>query len=125
MVANGAAMEFLETPPGLQQKLRCQGLGFNVVRDCDASKHGNESLCRNTLDACLESIGKFYADPADELLEQLFPNMGTYLNEANVNMKNRVETFWGSKNYERLLRTKTQVDPDGLFVCLGCVGSEQ
>ncbi len=33
-------------------------------------------------------------------------------------------TFWGA-NYERLLKIKREVDPDDVFWCTPCVGSER
>jgi len=34
------------------------------------------------------------------------------------------KTFWGD-NYERLLRLKRELDPDDVFWCQPCVGSER
>ncbi len=48
-----------------------------------------------------------------------------YLNEADPNDKNWQETFFGPKTiYDQLKSIKNTVDPNGLFVCKNCVGSE-
>jgi hypothetical protein len=58
-----------------------------------------------------------------ESLRLLGPEMGTYCNEADVDMPNTQKAFWGV-NYPRLLAIKQQVDPLGIFYCKSCVGSE-
>lgn len=43
--------------------------------------------------------------------------------QADPNTPNWQYAFWGS-NYPRLLEFKRQIDPDGVFYCRSCVGSE-
>ncbi|KAH7014646.1 FAD binding domain protein [Microdochium trichocladiopsis] len=57
------------------------------------------------------------------LLRALEPDMGAYLNEADVNEPNFQQAFWGS-HYPRLLRVKQRWDPRGLFIVKSGVGSE-
>lgn len=57
-----------------------------------------------------------------ELID-LAPNSGTYANEADYFQKNWQQDFWGD-NYSRLLSIKQKYDPQGLFYCHHCVGSE-
>ncbi|XP_055342574.1 uncharacterized protein LOC129591079 [Paramacrobiotus metropolitanus] len=52
-----------------------------------------------------------------------FPDSGVYFNEGFTEEPNWQQAFWGS-NYERLLGIKKTVDPNGMFVCSTCVGSE-
>ena len=33
-------------------------------------------------------------------------------------------SYWGAEKYPRLLRIKYEYDPEGLFVCRHCAGSE-
>eukprot|EP01135_Chromosphaera_perkinsii_P003596 Nk52_evm5s249 gene=Nk52_evmTU5s249 len=47
----------------------------------------------------------------------------SYPNESNPLMKNWQTRYWG-KNYQRLLSIKEKYDPDNLFWCRHCVGSE-
>lgn len=47
---------------------------------------------------------------------------GTYVNEANPYEPDWKNVFWGEK-YGRLLKIKRRVDPENLFVCNRCVGS--
>lgn len=50
---------------------------------------------------------------------------GSYMNEANPNEPNWQQKFFGSiEIYQRLKSIKDTVDPNGLFVCKNCVGSD-
>ena len=40
-----------------------------------------------------------------------------------ISKKNWQQVFWGD-NYNRLLKIKNKYDPNGLFYCHHCVGSE-
>ena len=51
------------------------------------------------------------------------PDAGTYVNETDYFLPQWQQAFWG-KNYEKLLAIKKKYDPDGLFYCHHCVGSE-
>ncbi|KAK5654328.1 hypothetical protein OQA88_7506 [Cercophora sp. LCS_1] len=59
-----------------------------------------------------------------EGLKELAPNTGAYVNEASKYEENWQQTFWGS-NYAKLLELKRKVDPDDVFWCQPCVGSER
>ena len=52
------------------------------------------------------------------------PGAGAYFNEADYFEPDWQENFWGKENYDRLLSVKTTWDPEGLFYCHNCVGSE-
>jgi len=60
---------------------------------------------------------------AMQLFIQAAPNAGTYVNEADYFQKDWQKAFWGD-NYARLFAIKQKYDPDGLFYCHHCVGSE-
>lgn len=60
---------------------------------------------------------------AMDMIRALAPDSGTYVNEADYFQKNWQQVFWGS-NYQKLLTLKHRYDPDGLFYCHHCVGSE-
>jgi FAD/FMN-containing dehydrogenase len=50
---------------------------------------------------------------------------GVYMNEADPNEPNWQQKFFGTmENYNRLKSIKNTVDPNGLFVCKNCVGSD-
>lgn len=58
-----------------------------------------------------------------QLLRSIAPDRGTYPNEADYQTVNYQRDFWG-ENYPRLYDIKMKVDPQGVFYCKTCVGSE-
>ncbi|KAF9990526.1 hypothetical protein BGZ75_001399 [Mortierella antarctica] len=60
---------------------------------------------------------------ANQRLRDLTPGSGAYFNEADPNEPNWQTNFFGS-NYKRLKAIKDKVDPQGVFACSKCVGSE-
>ncbi len=71
-------------------------------------------------------------EAANQVMLAAFPNeapdgtpvSGTYQNEADFEQADWAAAQWGEATYARLLRVKAAYDPDGLFVCHHCVGSE-
>lgn len=57
------------------------------------------------------------------ILRRATPASGAYVNEADYFEPDWQHAFWGD-NYARLLAVKRQVDPDNIFTCHHCVGSE-
>jgi hypothetical protein len=48
-----------------------------------------------------------------------------YFNEADPNEPNWQQKFFGTQDiYDRLKSIKKSVDPNGLFICKNCVGSD-
>jgi FAD/FMN-containing dehydrogenase len=62
------------------------------------------------------------ANAMDEL-RKVAPEPGAYVSESNFFQADWQRAYWGA-NYERLLATKAQYDPDGLFFVHHGVGSE-
>lgn len=58
-----------------------------------------------------------------ESLRSIAPDSGTYPNEADYQTVNFQRDFWGA-SYPRLYDIKMRVDPQGVFWCKTCVGSE-
>ncbi|KAG0019140.1 hypothetical protein BGZ82_000233, partial [Podila clonocystis] len=58
-----------------------------------------------------------------DILRAITPGGGTYQNEADPNEPNWQQSFFGA-NYPRLRAIKDMYDPNGMFVCRRCVGSE-
>ncbi|KAG0085083.1 hypothetical protein BGZ92_009317 [Podila epicladia] len=56
-------------------------------------------------------------------LRTITPGSGTYVNEADPNEPDWQDSFFGA-NYPRLRQIKHKYDPQGLFICWKCVGSE-
>lgn len=50
-------------------------------------------------------------------------SINRYANEADPDTPDWQHAFWGS-NYERLFAFKKEIDPNGVFYCRSCVGSE-
>ena len=69
-----------------------------------------------------EVVPKLKALDWDEKTQK--QTMGAYLNEADKEEENWQDSFWG-ENYERLSHIKKKWDPDGVFWCRPCVGSEE
>jgi FAD/FMN-containing dehydrogenase len=67
---------------------------------------------------------KARVDAAMKIIRDGTPGAGAYVNEADYFEPNWQETFWGT-NYQKLLALKRKYDPDGLFYCHHCVGSEE
>jgi len=60
---------------------------------------------------------------AARIIREATPGAGTYVNEADYFQPGWQREFWG-ENYDRLLAIKRKYDPDGVFHCHHCVGSE-
>ncbi|KXT07597.1 hypothetical protein AC578_10248 [Pseudocercospora eumusae] len=52
------------------------------------------------------------------------PGKGAYLNEADPYDPGYPEVFWG-EHYQRLLKLKHRLDPEGMFWCRPCIGGEE
>ncbi|RMZ66112.1 fad binding domain-containing [Pyrenophora seminiperda CCB06] len=57
-------------------------------------------------------------------MEVFAPGTGAYMNEADRLDPQYIANFYGA-NYPHHLRTKHKYDPDDLFYCATCVGSEE
>lgn len=89
----------------------------------DEDENGHGSRCWGAMRQHLDEQNRFYSD-FDLLLKKSFPSdSGSYSNEGYFFEPDWQTTFWGA-NYPKLLQIKAAVDPDGLFVCHHCVGSE-
>lgn len=56
--------------------------------------------------------------------EALFPDSGSYVNEANPFTQNWKQAWWG-ENYDFLLETKKKYDPNNTLRCWKCVGWDE
>ena len=66
---------------------------------------------------------KAHVTAAMDLIRAATPDSGSYVNETDYFEADWQRSFWGT-NYPRLLQIKRRYDPDGLFRCHHCVGSE-
>jgi FAD/FMN-containing dehydrogenase len=57
-------------------------------------------------------------------VRDITPNGGAYQNEGDTFEPDPINSFWGSKNYDRLLALKREIDPKNLLTCHQCVGWE-
>jgi hypothetical protein len=58
------------------------------------------------------------------MAEELFPDSGTYVNEANPFTQDWKQAWWGD-NYDFLLETKRKYDPNNILRCWKCVGWDE
>ena len=68
--------------------------------------------------------GKAGVSAAMKIIREATPGTGSYVNETDYFEPDWQRSFWG-ENYQRLLQIKQKYDPEGLFYCHHCVGSEQ
>jgi hypothetical protein len=61
---------------------------------------------------------------AMKFIRDVTPWAGSYVNEADYFEPNWQQQFWG-ESYQRLSEIKGKYDPEGLFFCHHCVGSER
>ena len=71
----------------------------------------------------MASRDKEITDIAVPALTALTPGSGTYLNEADFNLKTWKEDFYGA-NYPKLAAIKSKYDPQSLFYATTAVGSD-
>ena len=70
------------------------------------------------------SLEDHYLTIAENLSKQLVKfGKGTYLNEASPFLPNWKTAYWGG-HYNELLRIKGVWDPENIFTCYHCVGSD-
>jgi hypothetical protein len=62
------------------------------------------------------------AHSAADVLRKLLPDSGACQNEADVFEPDPADTFWGLKNYDRLMSIKKEIDPDNILTCWNCIG---
>lgn len=60
---------------------------------------------------------------AMDVLRAVTPDAGSYVNETDYFEPDWQRAFWG-ENYPKLLAIKHKYDPDNVFFCHHCVGSE-
>ena len=88
----------------------------------------NTSNINDWLKICqTENLEDCYTDAYYDVVNQFredTPGAGAYFNEADFHEVDWQENFWGLDNYKRLLEIKLKWDPDHLFYCHNCVGSE-
>ena len=69
-------------------------------------------------------IEKAGVTAAMRVIRDATPRSGSYVNETNYFERDWKRGFWGD-NYARLLAIKHKYDPDGIFLCHHCVGSDE
>ena len=98
---------------------------------CSAGARGDEALARDCFTQWATRRQAIVAQLllVKDAMNYHFPTAngysGSYWNEADFDEPNWQTSFWGEKNYEKLLHVKRSYDPHGVFVCHHCVGSEE
>jgi hypothetical protein len=72
-----------------------------------------------------DNVEPFYSirEQIEPVYRELAPSVGTYMNEADWGSVNWREDFFGIQ-WERLSEIKAKYDPESVFYCGTCVGSE-
>ena len=94
---------------------------LNALLETDGVDSRPYSYTNWTLDLANQ---KLMTDTLLPQLENLTPNGGVYLNEADFRQPDFQTTFYGG-NYQKLLAIKNKYDPDNIFYALTGVGSDQ
>lgn len=95
---------------------------YKACLDTAELTEGQVQWCWAGFDALFQSATVEFRDVIAPGLRRAFP-FGSYLNEADYWEPDWQRSLWGS-NYPRLRDVKLAVDPEGLFFCHHCVGSE-
>ncbi|KKP02623.1 ent-kaurene oxidase [Trichoderma harzianum] len=71
-----------------------------------------------------EALASMFQEMSEAMdpIRAITPGAGAYQNEADVYEPDPIGSFWGEKNYARLLAIKKQLDPDNLLSCWNCIG---
>ena len=111
------------------------GKGDALVGVCTAGAAGNETAAAQCFAQWALRVPGYQAQLAEAkaTLVAAFPNedsdgvplSGSYWNEPDFDDDEWQLSHWGRATYARLLDIKSKFDPDGLFVCHHCVGSER
>jgi hypothetical protein len=104
---------------------------------CGAAAAGNDTAAAACFGALRDERVPWLQQQAAALREALFealPNVHpvsgdplsmSYIHETDYLDEDWATSQWGAANYARLRALKQQYDPEGLFVCHHCVGSEE
>eukprot|EP00041_Stephanoeca_diplocostata_P031355 m.975489 g.975489 ORF g.975489 m.975489 type:complete len:662 (+) comp23941_c0_seq2:3854-5839(+) len=106
-----------------------------AVCSAGASSTGTDAQARECFGGWLDRVPRLRDQLRNvkRVMWDVFPNLdvdgsifsGSYWNEADYFDPEFQRSFWGEDNYVRLLNIKDTYDPDGLFTCHHCVGSER
>ncbi|KAF2404867.1 putative FAD binding domain protein [Trichodelitschia bisporula] len=116
------------------------GMGFNFIGKVNQAERNNTSVhpswatsygvlsygvdwTENATAVEQKRKKEMLVEISKALADIMGKDTGTYVNEANPYEPDWENVFWG-KNYARLLRIKRRIDPQNLFVCNRCVGSD-
>lgn len=79
--------------------------------------------CWSDVHKCFDFRTRQFKERYTPALRKAFPT-GSYANEGDYFEPDWQNAFWGG-NYPSLRAIKTAMDPQGVFVCRHCVGSEE
>jgi FAD/FMN-containing dehydrogenase len=88
-----------------------------------ASGEGYPGVAGRAPDRAEGEEQRAHVGAAMQIIRNATPGAGAYVNEADYFEPDWQQSFWG-ENYPKLLQIKRKYDPDGLFTCHHCVGSE-
>jgi len=104
----------------VEPEFPCEGVKTKCAADAISSREAVLN-CNSEILGCLEEYRKF-SEVIEDSSRDLF-KMPSYPNEASYFQKNWKDEFWGD-NYDRLEQAKLQYDPNNIFRCHHCIGSD-
>ena len=109
---------------GRQTSMNPAVFGAATLVIIGASGPGFPGVPGHEPDAARGEAAKKGVAAAMKAIRDVSPAPGSYVNETDYFQPNWQEEFWG-ENYQRLSQIKSKYDPEGLFFCHHCVGSER
>jgi FAD/FMN-containing dehydrogenase len=118
----GAAAEAVRR--GRQTSMNPAVFGAATLVIIGASGPGLPGVPGHEPDTAKGEAAKAGVAAAMKVIRDLTPGSGSYVNETDYFEPDWQRSFWG-ENYQRLSQIKSKYDPEGLFFCHHCVGSER
>ena len=89
-----------------------------------ANAPGSPGVPGHELDTAKGEAARARVAAGMKVIRDATPGAGSYVNETDYFEPNWQQELWG-ENYQRLSQIKSKYDPEGLFFCHHCVGSER
>lgn len=119
LIAHTIVHHGLQTAPSLQANDSAVQPGWYGSTILDIFETGIEGFSVNDNEDAYRNI----RETVHPVYQKLSPNTGTYMNEADFGNADWQKDFYGY-HFDELSQIKAKHDPDGVFYCPTCIGSE-